>query len=533
MKVFNTQTSGTVPSARRTARWRWSAATVLAMLTAGLVSAPAQPALAASTPTPPTPTLAWTDCSDGFQCATARVPLDYRQPRGRQIDLALIRLPASDPAHRAGAIFINPGGPGISGIGVARGAEQIFNADVRARYDIVGFDPRGVGASTPVKCFATDAQAQAFWAGTPTFPITRDQERTVAATADEYRRQCEQRSGDLLRHVTTADVARDMDLLRAALGDTTLNYWGLSYGSYLGEVYANMFPGRVRAMVLDGVVDPHAWADDTVDLLASEAVAAEHTLDAFLTTCAAAGASRCPFADTSAQPDGSLHGKLDLLFARARQEMLTVPGSQPPQAITYQDLVGGIDGAMDEPGSWLNLAQALQALTTGDPGGVGALQAIGIPPAALPPAAEYDNTGDASQAVFCADTAMPRNPSAWPVIQNRIAQQAPLMSPVRLYSEMPCATWPRTVARYTGPWNRHTGTPILLVSVTDDPSTPYSGGEQAARELGDARVLTVDGYGHMSIHAGSSCALAAENQYLLSAQAPPAGTHCGVDYAPF
>jgi pimeloyl-ACP methyl ester carboxylesterase len=297
-------------------------------------------------------------------------------------------------------------------------------------------------------------------------------------------------------------------------------------------VYANMFPEHVRTMVLDGVVDPHAWAEDTVDLLTSEAVGAEGTLNAFLTACATAGPSRCPFADSAAQPSGALRKKLGLLLTQARHGTLTVPGSQPPQAITYQDLVTSIDGAMDEPGSWLHLAQALQALAVGDPAGTGALQSVGIPPAAPQPTPGYDNTSDASHAVFCADTAMPRNPAEWPVIDNRIAQQAPLMSPVRLYSEMPCATWP-TTPRYTGPWNRHTGTPILLVSVTADPSTPYPGAQQAARELGDARILTIDGYGHMSIHAGSSCALSAENHYLLTAQAPPSGTHCGVDHTPF
>ena len=503
----------------------------VSLVAVSLVAGPLPSALAARGPR--VPALGWTDCSGGFQCATARVPLDYRHPYGRQISLAVTRLPASTPARRAGAIFVNPGGPGLSGVRFAHAAVNLFSADVRARYDIVGFDPRGVGASTPVQCFASDAQAQAFWAAAPAFPVTSAQERSVAATAAGYTRRCRQRAGVLLRHVSTADTARDMDRLRAALGDAKANYWGMSYGSYLGEVYANLFPDRVRAMVLDGVIDPRAWADDTVDMLASQAAASEHSLDGFLTTCAKAGVRRCRFAAPDATGPGRLHRKLDLLLARARHRSLRVPGSQPPQPITYQDIVEGIDGAMDEPGSWVTLAEALQALVANDPAGAGALQAVGIAPTPPPPGPTYDNTNDASQAVYCTDTALPRDPSVWPALGRRIAVRAPLMSPVRLYSNMPCATWPTSATRYTGPWNRRTGTPLLLVGVTGDPSTPYSGAKRATEELGNARLLTVDGYGHTSIHAASSCAIAAEMRYLLSAVPPPTGTRCPVDYSPF
>jgi pimeloyl-ACP methyl ester carboxylesterase len=471
--------------------------------------------------------LAWTDCGDGFECATETVPLDYSHPAGHHIDVAVVRLPATDPAHREGSIFVNPGGPGISGVRVTRGAARgLFTDAVRARYDIVGFDPRGVGASTPVRCFASNADAQAFWAGTPIFPITPRQERAVTATAADYARRCAQHSGDLLAHLTSADVARDMDRLRADLGDAQLNYFGLSYGSYLGQVYANLFPGRVRAMVLDGVVDPHAWAQDTVGLLTSQAGAAEHTLDAFLTLCAAAGTNRCAFADPATTPAA----KLDRLLDRARHGTLIVPGSQPPQPVTYQDLIGGVAGALDEPGSWARLARALQALVANDPTGAGALQAVGIPPVPAQSGPDYDNTQDASHAISCTDTNLPRDPSTWPALRHRMPR---LLGPVRLYNELPCATWPTSPDRYTGPWNRHTGTPILVVGVTGDPSTPYPGAAQAVHRLGNARLLTVDGYGHTSLHAGSSCAIAAENQYLLTAHAPAAGTRCDVKFQPF
>jgi pimeloyl-ACP methyl ester carboxylesterase len=525
-----------VPQAHHSHRRRLAAAlaSVITALAALLTATAAQPARAQAGAAVPVPVLTWADCGNGFQCASAIVPLDYTHPHDRRIQLALTRLPATDAAHRAGAVFVNPGGPGISGVTVVRnGARQIFTPDVRARYDIVGFDPRGVGDSTPVRCFATNTEAQAFWAATPIFPITASQERVVAATARAYTSHCQHQAGDLLRHVSTADTARDMDLLRAAIGDTKLTYWGLSYGSYLGEVYANLFPDRIRAMVLDGVVDPRAWAERTVDFLTSEAVAGGQTLDSFLTECASAGAPRCAFAEPTDSTAAGLRHRLQALLARVRQAPIPVPGSQPPQPITYQDLIGGLQGAMSEPGSWSTLAQALHALEHNDPTGAAALHALGIPPNPPTPSAAYNNVQDASMAVFCTDTDLPHQPQAWPQLAARAARQAPLFAPIGLYTRMSCATWPTSPERYTGPWNRHTSAPILLVTVTGDPDTPYSGALQAGRELANARILTVDGYGHTSVHAASGCALRAENQYLLTGNPPPADTHCPVDYTPF
>jgi pimeloyl-ACP methyl ester carboxylesterase len=216
-------------------------------------------AVAAAPPdagSPPVPVLAWTDCGGGLQCATAAVPLDYRRPRGERISVALARLPASDPAHRIGSLFINPGGPGGSGIGFLQGAGQLFPAPVRARFDIVGFDPRGVGLSTPVRCFDSVVEQQAFFARFGLFPVTDREWRAAIAASQGFDRRCAERNAAILPHLSTANVARDLDLLRQAVGDRMLSYLGLSYGTYLGATYANLFPDRFRALVLDGVVDP-------------------------------------------------------------------------------------------------------------------------------------------------------------------------------------------------------------------------------------------------------------------------------------
>jgi pimeloyl-ACP methyl ester carboxylesterase len=214
------------------------------LLTAAALAASASAAQAAPLP--------WTACDDGFECATAQVPLDYDQPAGAKIELALIRLPASDPTHRIGTLFTNPGGPGNSGVAFVREeARSVYTDAVRARFDVVGFDPRGVGAGTPVHC----GEAPAL----PAFPVGREQEQAFAAAQADLGRRCRGRNGALLDHLSTANVARDMDILRAAVGDAKLTFIGHSYGSFLGATYANLFPQRVRAVALDGVLDPVAW----------------------------------------------------------------------------------------------------------------------------------------------------------------------------------------------------------------------------------------------------------------------------------
>ena len=207
--------------------------------------------------------LAWEPCFQGdgaFQCATLEVPLDHSNPSSNRIPIALIRQRATDPSRRIGSLVLNPGGPGGSGVDFLREAGPfILTEEVRARFDLVSFDPRGIFRSRPLRCFESPAQWEPYF--TPfAFPITPAETQQWIA-ADRYLlRACDQRAGAIINHMATADVARDMDLLRAALGDAQLNYVGYSYGSYLGVTYANLFPDRFRALVVDGVLDPVAWS---------------------------------------------------------------------------------------------------------------------------------------------------------------------------------------------------------------------------------------------------------------------------------
>jgi pimeloyl-ACP methyl ester carboxylesterase len=245
-------------------------AALVAVLAATLFTVPsatASPPPTSGTGSAAVPRLDWGSCAaegeglEAFQCATAVVPLDYDRPKGRQITVALARLPAADPSRKIGSLFLNPGGPGGSGVDFLLGAGPfLYSDEVRARFDLVGFDPRGIIRSTPLRCFDSLEEAEAAFFTPFQFPVTRAEERLWIQTDRAVARACAERGGPILDHMSTANVARDMDLLRRAVGDAKLTYAGYSYGSYLGSTYANLFPTKVRALVVDGVLDPVAWS---------------------------------------------------------------------------------------------------------------------------------------------------------------------------------------------------------------------------------------------------------------------------------
>jgi pimeloyl-ACP methyl ester carboxylesterase len=291
---------------------------LVAALTAGLVTAGtvavANPAVAADLAAggvhAPVPVLNWTDCAaefgPGVHCATAKVPLDYDRPAGPTIDVALNRHRATDPGHRVGSLFVNPGGPGGSGETFLPEALTAIDPSLPARFDLIGVSPRGTSRSTPVHCFATAAEQEAFFGALPAFPVTAEIPAWLAAYRD-YTNRCARVAGPIIDHSSTANFARDLDLLRQAVGDPGFSFLGYSYGSQVGSTYAAMFPSRVRAVVIDGVVDPVAWSTGyggtgallPITTRLKSAEGASDTLGAFFRTCAAAGPARCSFADRS------------------------------------------------------------------------------------------------------------------------------------------------------------------------------------------------------------------------------------------
>jgi pimeloyl-ACP methyl ester carboxylesterase len=503
------------------------AAGLLAMPTAA--AAPTRTAAAV-------PALDWTDCGDGFQCATARVPLDYDRPRGTKISLALIRLPAGDPARRIGSIFINPGGPGGSGVDFVRAAGPILYSDeVRARFDLVGFDPRGIIGSTPLRCFETFDQALAVLPPMA-FPVTRAEERIWIRSDRALARACAQRGGAILDHMSTANVARDLDLLRRAVGDDKLSYVGYSYGTYLGATYANLFPNKVRALVVDGVLDPVAWAtgrgDQARTLPFSTRLRSDQgalaTLNEFFRLCDA-GADNCAFSA------GNPRRRFARLAERLLEEPLQLPDGQGGTfPFTYADLVATALGAMYDPASWPDLAEFLQQLwDLAQPQAAAAtLRTLRARLGGFQQE-EYPNFVEGFPGVACSETDNPANVGAWARAARASDQRFRYFGRLWTWITSICQPWPGQDAdRYDGPWTRRTSNPVLVVGTRFDPATRYQGAVILDNLLPRSRLLTLDGWGHTSLLA-SACIDGHVSGYLLTAQVPARGTVCQPDVVPF
>ena len=486
-----------------------------------LLLAPAAAAAAASGR--PAPRLAWEDCGDGFECATARVPLDYDRPAGRTIELALTRLPATDRARRIGALFVNPGGPGNSAVEYVRATG--FPADVRARFDIVGMDPRGVGASTPVRCFADADAQQAFFADYNVLPVGRAELAAAARKAADFGARCQARAGWLLPHLSTANVARDLDLMRAAVGDRALSYVGYSYGTYLGATYANLFPGKVRVLALDANTDARTYAGgprDTVPFGRVNApLASGETLDQFFSLCAAAG-PRCAFT-----AEGNPRTAYSTLVQRLRANPFPLPDGSH---VGYAELVDFTLSGLYNPAGWAAAAATLQQLYEATSGGGGAKTAM----TTAGPTDGYVNVREALFASVCGETRNPTNPFAYADIAARADRQAPYVGAFWTYLTLPCAAWPAHDAdRYTGPWRVRTANPALVLNTRYDPATRLGNAVRMTDLLPGSRLVTVEGWGHTARDTHSPCADAILTRYLVDRALPARDTTCQPGVVPF
>jgi pimeloyl-ACP methyl ester carboxylesterase len=494
-------------------------------ITAATLVSPAFTARAQATPT--VPRLSWMDCAGGFQCTSAAVPLDYDDPQGRTVSLAVIRLPAGDPARRIGSLFINPGGPGISAVATVRyAARAIYTPEVLARFDIIGMDPRGVGGSTPVRCYDSGQEEAAFEADYPMFPVDSRENLLFARKAAELAGRCWARSGWELAHLSTANVAHDMDLLRQALGDQKLNYVGYSYGSYLGETYANMYPDRVGSLVLDSVLDPNRYAPRLPGLFGTmpflregSDLSASDTLGQFFALCREAGPAKCAFAG-----DGHPPTTFAVLAGRLRAQPLTVPTAAGPVRVGYAELVSFVANQLYASRRWSGLAAALHSLYMGDARPIADQ---------LPSRAHGQLIDEAQLGVLCSEVETVRNPLLLPAVAAAADRRAPYVGTMWTYAGQQCASWPRRDAdRYSGPWNRETAMPALIVSSRHDPATPYGNAVALELIMPGSRLLTHDGWGHETILV-SSCVDRAVERYLTAGELPGRGAVCQPDARPF
>jgi len=491
---------------------------------------------AAAVAAAPATRILWSPCERGqFDCATVPAPLDYDQPDGASVLLSLIRLPATDPGRRIGSLLVNPGGPGGSGVDFVLFAGQFLPAEIRARFDVIGFDPRGIGRSTALRCFGTPRQwGPAFWAELPLTPAGVD----VVAAADGYLADaCSQRGGQIIDHMTTADVVRDMDLLRAGLGDERLTFLGFSYGSMLGTTYANLFPDRVRAIVIDGVLDPIAWTTGAAGQqnlpfstrLRSDA-GAQKTLGEFFRLCDLAGPN-CAFSGNSAARFAALRARL-----LAGPIQVTVDGETFP--FTYTDLIYSMLGALYSPFAWPFAAEALALLESS-----ASAQAVGAALADLRTSLgyvnkrgfpRYPNFLEGFPGVACSDSDNPTSHADWFAAAEAAEAQFGYFGRAWTWASSICAVWPgKGEDRYTGPWNTPTANPVLVVGNFFDPATRYEGAQTVAGLLPNSRLLSYAGWGHTVYWGVSGCIDAAVNGYLISGVLPAAGTVCQPEIDPF
>jgi pimeloyl-ACP methyl ester carboxylesterase len=485
---------------------------------------------------PPVPALAWAPCGDDFpgvSCAVATVPLDYREPCGdATTSIALAKVPAADPAHKIGTVFVNPGGPGVSGVGlVLNGFGDLLGTLLGGRFDVVGFDPRGVGASEPLRCFESAEAEGAFLASQPLFPYLPEQKRPFFLSSLELAHRCLDGRPRIAAHMSTADVVRDLDLLRQAVGDARLTYLGFSYGSFLGNTYANMFPDKVRALVIDGVLDPALWSSGRQ--IDSDRVATAREFAEFLRLCDEAGAD-CPLSG----PDGA-GARFDALAAALRAQPLVIDDTL---SYGYDLLVGDSAGAMYAPEYWggaegyAALFAALSDAVLGAPEAAAKARAVRAAlrkrlADATTGAADYDNGLEAYYGNQCADTEYPSS-----FVEFRMtgayAEAGSIFGPLWWWGNAPCAAWPVAADRYAGPWTARTSAPVLVVGNLFDGVTDYGGAVATSKMLRNSRLLTYAGWGHTAF-GRSACVTDHVVAYLGDGTLPATGTVCPANPNPF
>lgn len=453
--------------------------------------------------------LSWTPCESGYQCTTLQVPLNYADPSGTAIGIAVVRKQATDQAHRLGSLLVNPGGPGGSGLEYATSG-NVVDAKVLARYDLIGFDPRGVGKSDPVQCLS-DSQMDTF-IDAPPVPSDPEQIAKVESQAKLFAQQCEAKSGKLLPFVGTTYAARDMDILRAALGDEKLTYLGKSYGTYLGAVYAQEFPQRVGHLVLDGALNPDLTAEQEN---LTQAVAFDKELHLFLADCAKH--SDCALGD---DPDAAFTKLKDWV---AGLEADPISGDATRKVDEAYALTG-ISVAMYDQGWWPDLRIALSRAFKGD----GTVLLTMADAYNDRQAGHYvDNEAAANYAVNCVDH--PDEATSVQQIQAELPafeQAAPFFGPMVDWSSLPCAYWGAKPTGTPHKISAQGAAPILVVGTTNDPATPYPWAQQLSAQLASGHLLTMNGDGHTAYRRGSTCIDSAVDAFFLAGTVPAAGTVC-------
>ena len=450
-------------------------------------------------------TLTWEKCGS-IECATFAVPMDYSNPNGRAIDLSLIRIKARNQDRRIGVLMANPGGPGASANDFTKVWRLVLAGEIRDRFDIVSFDPRGVGESSPILCHQN---LQDLVAVDPD-PDTDAEWEHAVAESKEFADNCAKKYGDLLSYLGTKNVARDMDAIRAALGEQQLNYIGYSYGTTIGAVYADMFPEHIRSMVLDGGTDLSLSFED---VNRTQMIGFERAFDAYLADCRA---KSCAIAK-----DGDPRAAVQRIMAAAEAKPIPAKGEDRDAGPGEVEL--GIISAMYSTFSWPSLTRALEDALDGDGAGLVKLTDSYLQRESN---GDYPNLMEANAAVNYVDEECPKDPSAFRSLGEEFAKDAPTFGPSAATSGLTCAFWKATPDPLQAP-RAEGAPPIVVISTTNDPATPYEWGKALSEQLESGILVTHRGEGHTIYAQGDSCIDGVVNAYLLTLAVPAANTSCG------
>lgn len=484
--------------------------------TARSTTGPTAPTTTTTAPTGYVPPVAWSACGDDLQCGSVSVPLDYSRPDGRMITIALERRPAGDPSQRIGSLVINPGGPGTSGIDDLPNELSVLTPELLDRFDIVSFDPRGVERSAPVACApapsttttttATTAPASSTPVELPDpVPLGLTAEKATLAGDKAYAEACEKYSHGVLAYVGTVDAARDLDRIRVALGDAALSFIGHSYGTLLGATYAGMYPTHVRAMVLDGAIDPALSSDQMV---LDQAKGFESVLDDFFSWCASTSTCRW-------RPTGDPTAALVALIAGSGQKRL--PGRNGGSAGPGEFYNALLDNLYARS-SWPSLGNALADAAAGDGTDL-------ITSSTSYASGGSTNGGDANNAINCLDHPVSRPLSSYQSLATTAAAEAPVFGPALAWGLLQCSVWPLPPSRTPAPISAAGAPAILVTGTTGDPATPYQWAVSLAHELQRGELVTWQGVNHVA-YFYSPCIRAIDQAYLVSGTLPPTGTVC-------
>ena len=476
-------------------------------------------------------TLAWEECGDvGALCATAQVPRDYDRPRGETLDLFVAKLPATDPDRRIGSLFVNFGGPGVPTAFIVENFGPFLFPSLNERFDLVAFDQRGAGRSEGAIDCAVDQQAQGVYSKPIPTPFTLDVPALLRKDA-AYVARCVARNREILPYASTANAARDLDFLRDAVGDKRLSYLGFSYGTVIGATYATLFPGRARALALDGAIDAAQYFNRPMRYRASQAAALERALGRFLQACAADQVACAGFGGSDPW------AAYDRLIEQADVTPIPADGYTPdPRPVSGDDLRLAAADMLTAKFVWGEFAHALTAAANDD--GSEIRRIVDEYFYGRQPDGSYDpyldrafNLSAIEQRYRKGDirTYLDAGERCWEQYDHFYHQCG--------YSELNYGLHPvRARDAFRGPFRNpgRAATP-LVIATTYDPATPYRGGLRLVRDLGNARLLTARGDGHVAYGQSSACIDEAVDAYLIDLVLPPAGTVCEqtVPFEPF